>query len=96
MCFEQEPRAAGQKLAELERLSEPQLGDDPDFYGNWLGWERDLQDSERVLGAVPLSEPLKVAIVRRRAPQQLRTHLELHAQEYEEDHLVGPAGLICV
>ena len=63
---------------------EPDLGmDEVTFYQRWLAWERAVHESEVTLGGL-LGESFKVAIIRRRAPPTLRTHLELHAADYED------------
>jgi hypothetical protein len=69
----------------LEDLSEPDLGGAAEFYSRWLTWERMLEEAERVAGHL-FDDCLKVAIVRSRCPSELRTHLELHAAEYEENY----------
>ena len=85
LCFEQEPRAAGEKLKRLEDLSEPDFGSAAEFYSRWLTWERMVDEAERVVGHL-FDDCLKVAIVRARCPSELRTHLELHAADYEENY----------
>ena len=88
VCREQEPVAAGERLRRLEQIAEPDFGsgdDEHTFYTRWLAWERFVIESEAVLGAL-LNDSLKVAIVRRRAPSVLKTHLELHAVQYENDY----------
>ena len=63
-----EPRAAVQQLSCLEKLMEPDLGDEKDFYRRWLAWEREVQETQHFLGGA-LSGKLRIAIVRKRAPQ---------------------------
>jgi hypothetical protein len=70
---------------EVEDLLEPDLGSETEFLRNWLVWERDVRESQAFLRG-ELTPSIMVAVVRRRAPEGIRQHLQIHASEDEEDY----------
>ena len=87
VCHEQEPRADGARLKCFEDILEPTVTglDEQELYTRWLAWKRQVKEYEVLLGNL-LPQYMRVAIVRRRAPPDIKTHLEIHAADYKENY----------
>ena len=79
--MEMEPTASARKLTHLGDLLEPDFGDENEFYRKWLEWEQLLKESTPSLGTM-IPNDIMIAIVTKRAPAALRTHLQLQSFEY--------------
>ena len=82
LCMEFEHLTAGRKLLAIEELLHPDFGDEASWRSCWLNWERAMERCAIQTG-LHLPDDVKIAIVRRRAPDALRQHLQLTASSYE-------------
>ena len=82
LCVEFEQLTAGRKLLAIEDLIHPEFGDESVWRAQWLNWER-LVDRGVAQTGLRLPDDVRIAIVRRRAPEGLRHHLQLTANIYE-------------
>ena len=80
--MEFEHLTAGRKLLAIEELLHPDFGDEASLRSCWLNWERAMERCAIQTG-LHLPDDVKIAIVRRRAPDALRQHLQLTASSYE-------------
>jgi hypothetical protein len=69
-------------LLAIEELLHPDFGDESSWRSCWLNWERAMERCATQMG-LHLPDDVKIAIVRRRAPDTLRQHLQLTASSYE-------------
>ena len=82
LCMEFEHLTAGRKLLAIEELLHPEFGEDSAWRAHWLIWER-MMDRCAAQTGLHLPDDVRIAIVRRRAPDALRQHLQLTANAYE-------------
>jgi RNase P/RNase MRP subunit p29 len=82
LCMEFEHLTAGRKLLAIEDLIHPEFGDEMTWRAAWLNWERLVERGASQTG-LRLPDDVRIAIVRRRAPDALRQHLQLTANVYE-------------
>ncbi len=73
---------AGRKLLAIEDLIHPDFGEGMVWRAQWLNWERMIERTTTQTG-LRLPDDVKIAFVRRRAPDALRQLLQLTANAYE-------------
>ena len=71
----------------VEQLLDPPLDNTSAlrFRESWQTWERDLRENHGLLKGV-LTDEVKITCIRRRAPEELRRYLKLHASAYGNDY----------
>ena len=83
---EMERDTVNRKLAIIEALSRPDFGcETTQWRQRWRRWERELNHYLPTIGSA-MSEAMKIAIVRQRAPADVQKHLKLNAMVYGEKY----------
>jgi len=75
-----EPRLASRRLVVLTTLLEPDLGTESQCLERFLKWERELRQEAAIVGQI-LGDELKIAVVLKRVPEELRRYLQLRSAE---------------
>ena len=87
LCEDRNRWTVGTKLMKVEQLLDPPLDNTSAlrFRETWQTWERDLRENQSLLKGV-LTDEVKITCIRRRAPEELRRYLKLHASAYGNDY----------
>eukprot|EP00928_Gymnodinium_smaydae_P089178 TRINITY_DN73179_c0_g1_i1.p1 TRINITY_DN73179_c0_g1~~TRINITY_DN73179_c0_g1_i1.p1 ORF type:complete len:456 (+),score=40.33 TRINITY_DN73179_c0_g1_i1:77-1444(+) len=85
LVLEHEKLTGGRKLLKIEDLLHPQFGSREVWRRSWREWEREMTRCASQIG-VRIPDDLKIAIVRHRAPDELRQRLRVTAAQYEGNY----------
>ena len=86
LAREMERDIVNRKLAIIEALSRPDFGCDMvQWRQRWKRWEREVKHYLPQVGSA-LTDAMRIAIVRQRAPEDLQKHLKLNAMTYGEQY----------
>ena len=87
LCEDRNRWMVGTKLMKVEQLLDPPLDNTSSlqFRETWQAWERDLRENQSLLKGV-LTYEVKITCIRRRAREELRRYLKLHASAYGNDY----------
>mmetsp|Transcript_48003 Transcript_48003/g.126645 ORF Transcript_48003/g.126645 Transcript_48003/m.126645 type:complete len:499 (-) Transcript_48003:1652-3148(-) len=83
---EYELLTGGRKLMRIEELLHPTLGSEDGWRRRWKRWEEDVARCLAQTGMV-IPDDMKIAIIRHRAPDDLKRHLRVSARSYEGNYL---------
>ena len=80
-----EPRLASRNLAILSTLLDPEFGTEAQTLDRFLAWERQVRYEQQTVG-IALGDDMKIAVVTRKLPEQVRHSMQLRAAEIGSDY----------
>ena len=86
MAAENAPKTAGRRFAMLQAVLQPGMSDNPaKFEETWKSWEHQVDVFEN-LSSTKLDDDVKISVVLRECPQELRDHLLVNSHQFESKY----------